>query len=139
MQAAGHLVGILVEFAAGVQLRHHHFGRRHAFRMHAGRNAAAIVTHGARAVRIERDVDLRGVSGERFVDGVVDGLVHHVMQTGSVIGVADIHAGTLAHGVESLKDLDRLGAIIGVVGADIFGRFKRARNGQEKDTQNESD
>ena len=65
--------------------------------------------HGA--VRIERDGDLRGVAGERLVDRVVDDLVDHVMQAGAVIGVADIHAGTLAHGVEALEDLDRFGAV----------------------------
>ena len=53
-------------------------------------------------------VDIGGVAGERLVDGVVDDLVHHVMQAGAVIGVADIHARPLAHGVEALEDLDRI-------------------------------
>jgi len=36
------------------------------------------------------------VAGQRLVDGVVDDLVDHVMQAGTVIGVADIHARPLA-------------------------------------------
>jgi hypothetical protein len=43
MQAAGDLVGVLVEFAAGMQLGHDHFGSRNAFLVNVGRNAAAIV------------------------------------------------------------------------------------------------
>ena len=52
-----------------------------------------------------------GVAGERLVDGVVDDLVDHVVQAGAVIGVADIHARPLAHGIEALQDLDRIRAI----------------------------
>ena len=42
------------------------------------------------------------VAGQRLVDGVVDDLEHHVVQTGAVIGVADVHAGALAHRIEAL-------------------------------------
>jgi hypothetical protein len=43
-----------------------------------------------------------GVAGQRFVDGVVDDLVDHVMQARAVVGVADIHAGPFAHRIEPL-------------------------------------
>jgi hypothetical protein len=49
------------------------------------------------------DGDFGGVAGERFVDRVVDDFVDHMMQARAVIGVADIHAGTLANGVEPLS------------------------------------
>ena len=71
---------------------------------------------------IERDGHRRGVPGERLVDRVVDDLVDHVMQARAVIGVADIHAGPLAHRVEAFEDLDRLG----VVGGLLAGRFGHA-------------
>ena len=93
VQAAGDLVGVLVEFSAGVQLGHDDLGGRDAFVLvDVGRNAAAVVAHRARAVRIEDDGDGFGVAGERFVDRVVDDLVDHVVQARAVIGVADIHA-----------------------------------------------
>ena len=76
-----------------------------------------------RAVGVERDLDRGGVAGERLVDGVVDDLVDHVVQAGAVIGVADIHARPLAHGVEALQDLDRFGV---VVGGDIEGGLGHA-------------
>ena len=72
-------------------------------------------------------VTLGGVAGQRLVDGVVDDLVDHVMQAGAVIGVADIHARPLAHGIEALEDLDRFRAVIGRVGA-AGGRVRPCRN-----------
>ena len=60
VQAAGHLVGVLVEFPAGMQLGHDDLGRRDAFALvDVDRDAAAVVAHGARAVRIERHRRLR--------------------------------------------------------------------------------
>jgi len=51
------------------------------------------------------------VAGKRFINGVVDDLVHHVMQAAAVIGVADIHARPLAHGVEAFQNPDRFRAV----------------------------
>ena len=76
----------------------------------------------------ERHRDERGVAGQRLVDGVVDDLIDHVMQAGAVVGVADIHAGTLAHGVEAAQHLDRIraifggrGGVVGVIGHLVGG------------------
>jgi hypothetical protein len=47
-----------------------------------------------------------------------------VVEAGTVVGIADIHARPLAHGVETLEDLDRLGVVIGGLRdglADGFG------------------
>ena len=58
VQAAGYLVGILVEFSAGMQLGHDDLGRRDAFALvDVDRNAAAVVAHGDRAVGVEDDFD----------------------------------------------------------------------------------
>jgi hypothetical protein len=106
VQAARDLVGVLVELAAGMQLRHHDLGRR-ALRivvvilLDRRGDAAAIVRHGHGAVLVQRDGDLRGVAGQRLVDGVVHHLVDHVVQARPVVGVADVHARPLAHGVEA--------------------------------------
>ncbi len=135
VQAAGYLVGILVEFSAGMQLGHDDFGRRNTFAgMDAGRYAAAIVDHGHRAIGIERGDHFGGVAGERLVDGVVHDLVDHVVQAGAVVGIADIHARPLAHGIEALEDLDRFGAIV----IEIAGWFSHRRDLQNG-SKNESD
>ena len=115
VKAAGDLVAVLVEFAARMQLGHDHLGRRDPLTLvDVGGDTAPVIVDRDRAIGVEDDVDLAGMAGQRLVDGVVHHLVDHVMQAGAVIGVADIHARTLAHGVESLEHLDRFGAI-GVV------------------------
>jgi hypothetical protein len=42
------------------------------------------------------------------------------MEAGSVVGVTDIHARPLAHGIQAFEDLDRLGVILGRVFAGWF-------------------
>ena len=124
MQSARDLVRILIEFPAGVQVGHDDLGRRDAFAfVNVGRDATPVVAHRAGAVRIERDDHLFGEAGERLVDGVVDDLVHHVVQAGTVVGVADIHARPLAYGVEAFEDLDRFRIVFGGNGGRLAGRF----------------
>ena len=62
------------------------------------------------------------MAGERFVDGIVRNLEHHVVEARAVVGVADIHAGPLAHRVEAVQHLDLVGAVDVVVGV-VFGVF----------------
>ena len=108
VQAARDLVGVLVELPARMELGHDDFGRRDALALvDIGRDAAAVVAHRAGTVGIERDAHLFGMAGQRFVDGVVHHLVDHVVQARAVVGVADIHAGPLAHRIEAFQDLDR--------------------------------
>src|SRR6202034_1941830 len=92
VQPARHLVGILVEFPAGVELGHDDFGGGNALALvNVDGNAAAVVAHGDGAVGVEHDLDRGGVAGERFIDRIVHDLVDHVMHGAAVIGVADIH------------------------------------------------
>ena len=112
VQTAGDFVRVVVELTAGVQLGHDDFGCRAAFFfVDVDGDAAAVVVDRHRAVGMDRDGDAIRVTGQRFVDRVVDDLVHHVMEAGDVIGVADVHARTLAHCVESLEDFDVLGRV----------------------------
>ena len=62
------------------------------------------------------------MTGERLVDRIVADLEHHVVKAGAVIGVADVHAGTLAHRVEALEDLDAVCAIGIAVGVGCHRR-----------------
>ena len=115
MQAARDLIGILVEFAARMQLGHDDFGGRNAFgRMDVGRNAASVIRHRHGAIGVQRHRHQIGMTGKRLVDGVVDDFIDHVVQAGTVIGIADIHAGPFAHGIKALEDLDRIGSIFRV-------------------------
>jgi hypothetical protein len=113
VQAARYLVGILVELSAGMELREDHVGGGNAFFLvDVDRHAAAVVAHRGRAVAVQDHLDPVAIARERLVDRIVDDLVDHVMQAGAVVGVADIHARTLAHGFEAAQHLDRIGAVV---------------------------
>ncbi len=60
---------------------------------------------------MDRDVDKVAIAGERLVDRVIDDFENHVVEAGPVVGVADVHAGTLANGLESFQDLDFTGVV----------------------------
>ena len=51
-------------------------------------------------------VDVIAVTGKRLVDRVVQHLEYQVMQARAVRRVANVHAGTLAHSLQTLEDLD---------------------------------
>ena len=111
VQAARDLVAVLVELAAGVQLGQRDLGGRAlglvlVVHLDAGRDAAAVVEHRDRVVGVDGDDDVVAVAGQRLVDRVVDHLEHQVVQAGAVGGVADVHAGALAHRLQALEDLD---------------------------------
>ena len=144
VEAARDLVGIVVggvlELPAGVELGHDDLGRRDAFLgMDSGRDAAAIVLDRDRAVGVQLDEDPVAMAGKRLVDRIVRDLEHHVVEARAVVGVADVHAGALAHRVEALEDLDAFGVIdalvrgiavgVGCHSPDIgiYGRKSRAR------------
>jgi hypothetical protein len=104
VQAAGGLVDLAVELAAGVQHGHDHFKRGLAgkLRMVFHRDAAAIVGDRQIAVGIKLDFDEIGVSGDGFVHRVVDDFG----ETGGaarVVGAADIHARTASHRFQALR------------------------------------
>ena len=125
MQTAGDFVGILVEFSARMKLRHDDFSRRHAFfGMNVSWNATTIVGDGARAIGIQRDGDERRMSGQSFVNRIIDDFIDHVVQARAVIRIADIHAGALTHGVKTTQDLDGIGAV-----NRLFRRCNRISHG----------
>ncbi len=127
VQAARHLVAVLVELAAGMQLGQRDLGGRApgfvlVVVLDPGRDAAAVVDHRDRVVGVDRDDDVVAVAGQRLVDRVVDDLEDHVVQAGAVVRVADVHPGPLAHGFQPLEDLDAAGAVIGLA-VGFLGRM----------------
>ena len=125
VQAAGNLVGIVVgcvlELTPRVELGHDDLGRRDAFlAVDACRDAAAVIFDRDRPVGVQLDDDPVAVARQRLVDRIVGNLEHHMVEARAVIGVADVHAGALAHCVEALENLDALG-VVSVVGAAVFG------------------
>src|SRR5690606_29998422 len=113
VQTARDRVPAAAELAAGVQDGQHHLdgrlGRVGGVRVDG--DAAAVVIHADAAVLEDGHLDVVGVAGQRLVDGVVDDLVHEVVQTAGTSG-ADVHARALADRFQTLEDLDGVGSVI---------------------------
>ena len=126
VQAAGGLVDLGVELAAGVQRAHDHFQRRLVLElgMRIDRHAAAVIGDGNEAVLVELDLDPVGVAGHRLVHRVVDDFREQMMQR-LLVGAADIHAGTAADRLQPFQHLDVLGAVAGVAAARAARGFRR--------------
>ena len=95
VQAAGGLIGALVELAAELEHGHHALSVENRARSRRAacfdRDAAAVVFDRDRAVDVDRDADVRGVAGHRLVDRVVDDFVDQVVQAAQG-RIADVHA-----------------------------------------------
>ena len=108
VQAAGEAVGAaiaLVELAAGVQPGEDQLDHRGAFfRVQAAGDASAIVFHAHRAIGVQHHTDLLAKTGQGFVGGVVDHLLHDVQ---GVVG-AGVHAGALLDGLQALEHTNGL-------------------------------
>jgi hypothetical protein len=114
VQAARDLVAVLVELTPGMELGHDDLGGRDALLLvDVHRDAAAVVADRDGAVGVDADLHLGGVAGQHLVDAVVHDLVDHVVEARAVVGVADIHARALAHGIQALENLDGFGAVGG--------------------------
>ena len=135
VQTAGHLVALAAELAAGVQHGEHDLGRALALVRAGGvridRNAATVVVDAAAAVGQQRDADAGAEARHRLVDGVVDDLPDEVVETGQT-GGSDVHAGAFADRVETLQDLDVLGAVVGcwLVGVERHAHLDRSAGKQ---------
>ena len=105
VEAAGRLVGVVVEFSARVQRRVDEPLGRHALLMHADGNASAVVRDLAGPVRLERNIDMRAVAGEMLVDRIVYDFVNEMIE--SLAGcAANIHPRADPDGLETLEDVD---------------------------------
>ena len=110
----------MVELSACMQLGHDDLGRADAFSgMHVDRDAAPVVAHADAAVGMDLDLHEVGMAGQDLVDAVVHDLIDHVVQAGPVVGIADIHAGTLSHGVQTLENLDGIGVVQSGLGGGV--------------------
>jgi hypothetical protein len=112
VQTAGDLVAVLVELAAGVQHRHGHLDARellHGVDVHG--DAAAVVLDGDGVVGVNDHAHAVGITGQRFVDGVVHHFVHEVVQPALRCG-ADVHAGALADRLQPLEHRDLARAVL---------------------------
>ena len=106
VQSARDLVAVLVELPAGVEDRHRQLDAGDLLdRVDVDRNSAAVVLDGDRIVLMDDHRNAISVSGKRFVDRVVDYLVHQVVEA-ALRRRTDIHAGALANCFQPLEHLN---------------------------------
>ena len=134
VQAARHLVAVVIELAAGMQDGHHHFGRGDVAPMllaflgvPAHRNATAIVPNRDRTVVMDGHLHRICMTGQCLVHAIVDHLEHHMVQAGTVMDIADVHARPLAHSFQTFQGSDAIGIVVPGVGgrAGGFGLLAR--------------
>ncbi|CCJ95496.1 hypothetical protein BN131_3169 [Cronobacter malonaticus 681] len=112
VQTTGDFIGVIIKFTACVQNGHDNFRRRNAFfRVDTGRNAAPVIRYRDGVVGMDGHDDIFTVTRERFVDSVIYHLEYHVVQTGAVIRIADIHTRALTHRIQPFQDFDTGGVI----------------------------
>ena len=75
--------------------------------VHVDWDSAPVVLHRHRTVRVDNYVNQITVAGQRFINRVIDHLENHVMQTGSIIRITDIHPWPLSDSLKTFKDLNR--------------------------------
>ena len=103
VEAAGDLVGVFVEFAAGVEDGHDDLeGGAVLFLVHVDGDTATVVLDGDAVVGVYLHVDLVAVARQSLVNGVVHNLIDKVVQA-AFVHVADVHGRAHAHGFQSFK------------------------------------
>ena len=106
VQAAGHLVPLAAELAAGVQNGQDDLDRGDLLLgMLVDRDAAPVVGDGDGVIGVNGHLDMAAVTGQRLVDGVVDHLANKMVQAARARR-ADVHARTLADRLKPFEDLN---------------------------------
>ena len=106
MQTAADFVAAFVELTASMQNSHDHLESALVFLfVHVDRNASTVVLNGDAVVLVDCHFDVCAIACQRFVDRVVDGFVHEMVQS-LLADVADIHGRTLTYGFQSFQHLN---------------------------------
>ena len=124
MQTAGHLVAVAAKFSSGMENRQHHFDRRPAALVHVDGNAPAVIDDGNTVVGVNRYRNLTAISGERFVDRIINDFINKVMKA-ALRCAADIHAGALADRFEPFQNLNLIGVIRAFNSGNLRARLIR--------------
>src|SRR5206468_12670781 len=92
VKPARHFVRAFVEFAPGMKLGEHHFGRGDAFRrMNLGRDTTAVVFDRHAAFDMDRHDDAIAEASKSLVHRVIDNFEYEMMET-PFSGISDVHS-----------------------------------------------
>ena len=106
MQTTADFITSLVELTTGVEHGHNNLkGRFVHFFVLVNGDATTVILHGYRFIFVDRYFNMCAIACHRFVDGVVNGLVHQMVQT-LFTDIADVHRWAFAHSFKSLEHLN---------------------------------
>ena len=110
METAACLVGRIIKLTSGVEGCKYKTLCGNAFLVHANRDTSAIIRNSGGAVFVQCHMDLTAKTGQMLVHRVVNNLIDEVVQ--ALAGdTADVHAGTLADGLETFQHGNTVGII----------------------------
>ncbi len=74
----------------------------------AGWYSPAVIGNCYRIVGMYYDLYVCAETSKRFIDGIIDSFKHHMVKAGTIVGVADIHAGTFTDSIKPFEDLNAM-------------------------------
>jgi hypothetical protein len=105
MEPPGDVIGIFVEFAAGIEPGHDQLqGADTLAGVDIHRNTPAVILHPDHIVALKDHQNIITVALHGLVDGVIDHFINQMVKTVDA-GGPDIHTGALPHMLKALKDL----------------------------------
>ncbi len=121
VQTTGNLIRVVVELTARVQYGQNNLsGGYTLFRVQFSWNTTTVIRYRYRVIFMDDHIHLITVAGQCFVDGVIHDLEHHMMQTRTVIGIANVHAWAFAYGIQPLQDFNTRRIVILLVTHVVF-------------------
>ena len=112
VQTSGHLVGIPVEFPAGMKNRQHHLGGGFPLPFHdVHGNPASVVVYGDRVVGVDCHGDVVAMPRHRLVDGVVHDFVDKVVKA-VYVRAPDVHRRALPDRLQAFQNLNVIDGIV---------------------------
>jgi len=122
MKSSGDLVRPIIEFPSRMELHHDHFhGGPFLFLVEIDGDPPAIISHRDTVIEMNDDIDAMTVSGQGFIDAVVNQFMDEMMEPFDS-GISDIHGRPLSYRGQPLQDLDMFRRIL--VGTLVL-RFDR--------------
>ncbi len=115
METSWNLVSWIIstEFSSGMEDSHNRFeGRNSCFWMNIDWDSSTIILYLTTSIVRETKRDVGTVTSECFIDRIIDDFLYEVI-TATCISRTDVHAGTLADGLETFEDLDLTRIILG--------------------------
>jgi hypothetical protein len=118
VEAAGDLIGAFTEFPAGVEVRHDEFESGDLiFWVDIDGDTAAVIFDGAGAIEVEGDGNIFTITGQGFIDGVIDDF-EDAMVEAAFESIADVHVRAFTDAFEAFEFLD-FGGVVGIVGHSL--------------------